>query len=217
MRPMALQTTDYSLHVSLDFDAPCINSARKYLWDNYQAKYSHGPPHITLMFFPIKRSSLTLAQNWLEKFSHQLSSLSLIHEELSLKKSYFLFRVQDDRLFQLHRQVIDLLSAICSGLLRTKDKHRLDQGNYYTHQEIAMLLQYGYPRAGLCYQPHVSIGDLRDHPQANLPVITSHLIKLLSGCPNQLNISALSAALLQENTDPTQPETKLWEAIFGLI
>lgn len=216
MRLMGLQTTDYSLHITLDFDNSYINSARQYLWDNYQAKYSHEPSHITVMFFPIKKSSLNLVQSRLDQFSHQLSSLSITLEELALEKSYFLFHIQDGHLFKFHHQIIELLSDIRANLIRTKDKYRLDQGNYFTSNETSMLLQYGYPRAGLCYQPHVSVGDLRDHPQANLPVITSHLTMLLSGCPNQLNIPTLSASLLQENPGSSWPQTKVWEVVFDL-
>ncbi len=131
----------------------------------YQSYYGL-PPHITLHLARIEKNGFprlvsSIAKLPVKPFSVRLTSLMC--DTKSRRVPIFIAKkiYKSQTLLHFHERIVHATNTVRSGLIRTKDLKRIQEG-LYTKEEIAYIHKYGYLLVMKNYVPHISLGAIHE-------------------------------------------------------
>jgi hypothetical protein len=133
-------------------------------WDTYFKLSESGPfPHISLYQaeFPVANIDAIRSKLLAYASAKRSFDISPISEVYKLEDKDF-FEVQylpTDELYELHKDILELLNPLRQGLLRSRDKERFAKLSPDLQKNLE---DWGYRLTGSAFRPHLTLARLRD-------------------------------------------------------
>lgn len=175
--------TNYTLSIDFMIQDEEITVAKQYMLKKYRSKKAIDP-HVFLVIAPFTYKLFDQIKPELEsyfknlgKFSFKLGGIECVETQ-----KFFSIEISDPHLVKVHNELTELANKYRGNFLRTKDLNRLkSKPDYYSKENTKMIIKNGFPYSGVCYHPHVTIGDVDENTIADLGEVKKELEAMLDG------------------------------------
>ncbi len=138
-------------------------------------------PHITLHIARVPRTNMNamitaVKRIKLKSIKVQLGAVNVSTLAHNQNYLYLCQKIKKTSgLMNLHRELITAINPWRKGLIRSKDKDRLMQKDYFTVLEKKYVKKYGYSRVLRNFNPHITLGVLDAKEQRKAKTIMTSL------------------------------------------
>ena len=213
-----ISTTKYSISIGVEVNNKSISDAKRYLKEKYGNKYDDPNPHVNFLIMAMPVGNKIRLNSILSKYFSMINQINFELGELHFeeKNSFFSLPILNDQIMDIHKDLIDLLNPIRNGMVRERDKERIDNKKTDPVEE-EYIYKYGYLRVLDKFTPHITIGNLvNSFSDQDIPTIKKELDARLNTLYfKQMNFNKVYAVHMQDAE--IQSDYKiLWEKFYLL-
>lgn len=147
---------NYQLGIYVDLPREWLEEIGKIKGSMKQPTDNTVAPHVSLYICAFKKENFINSYRAIKNINQKSFKISI--GKIANDKGFYYLDIDPQRLLNnLHKIILHKVNPLRNGLIRTKDKQRLNAG-YYSKKQQQYLHKYGYARVLDSFVPHITLG-----------------------------------------------------------